>query len=273
VQNGLIVVNSAGNRGPDPMTLNAPADADGLIAVGSVDPEGRLAIDSSRGPTWDGRIKPDIMAPGRNVWVVDPTSTDAYQQRSGTSYAAPLAAGIIALLLEAYPDLGPEEMHALITSTGSQADAPTSDYGWGRIQGLQAAGLHCSCRDADSDGHYADDCGGDDCADDNPAVHPGAEEVCNGIDDNCDDIMLEGEEDQDSDGHLVCAGDCDDSDNQIHPGAEDLCADGIDSDCDGEDPECEVAGEGCGCTSATSGWWLALAALILFCGSVASRRR
>ncbi len=275
VENGLIVVNSAGNRGPDPMTLNAPADADGLIAVGSVDPEGRLTIDSSRGPTWDGRIKPDIMAPGRNVWLADPTSTDAYQQRSGTSYAAPLVAGIIALLLEAYPDLDPYEMHALITSTGSQADAPTSDYGWGRIRGLEAAGLYCSCRDGDQDGHYADDCGGDDCDDEDAAVSPSAEESCNGKDDDCDGSLLAGEEDQDQDGHLACAGDCDDHNDQIHPGAQDQCGDGIDSDCDGEDPECQVEGEGCGCRSTVggSGLWLLLILIIARRGSAASCRR
>ena len=277
VENGLIVVNSAGNRGPDPMTLNAPADADGLIAVGSVDPEGRLAIDSSRGPTWDGRIKPDIMAPGRNVWLVDPASTDGYQQRSGTSYAAPLVAGVIALLLEACHDLGPAEMHALITSTGSQADAPTSEYGWGRIRGLEAAGLYCTCQDNDSDGHFSNTCGGDDCDDESAAIHPEATEVCNGIDDDCDGSFFTGEEDADGDGHLACNGDCDDDDNQVHPGATDECNDGIDSDCDGEDPECEIEGEGCGCTSTVAGWgWLALLvlfAVIVRCGSAASCRR
>jgi len=185
VERGLIVLNSAGNRGPEPMTINAPADADGVIAVGSVDLERRVAVDSSRGPTYDGRIKPDIMAPGVEVVMVDPAG-EGYIRRSGTSFATPLAAGAVALLKQAFPELTPTEMLRLITSTASRADNPTSDYGWGLLQAAQAAGLFCSCHDQDGDGHYDSSCGGDDCDDQRGDVFPGAQEICDSVDNDCD---------------------------------------------------------------------------------------
>ena len=110
VENGLIVLNSAGNEGPDPMTVSAPADADGVIAVGATQFDGYIAGFSSRGPTYDGRIKPDVSAPGVDVYVADPATLAGYTRSSGTSFACPLTAGLVALLLEAYPDYGPEEM-------------------------------------------------------------------------------------------------------------------------------------------------------------------
>jgi hypothetical protein len=255
IENGLILVNSAGNRGPDEMTINAPADADLLIAVGSTTVDAYVVRDSSRGPTWDGRIKPDVMAPGAGVWLVDPGTQDQYVQGSGTSYAAPLVAGVIAMLLEAYPGTTPAGMHALLTSTASQAEEPTSEYGWGLVSGPDAAGLYCTCEDKDQDGHFLESCGGDDCDDDNGAVHPGREEACTGVDDDCDGILLDGEVDQDGDGVLVCQGDCNDLDPGVHPGMEDECGDELDTNCDGEDPQCRV--EGCGCTAvpASKGWF------------------
>jgi hypothetical protein len=79
----------------------------------------------------------------------------------------------------------------------------------------------------------------DDCRDDNAAINPGAEEVCDGIDNNCDDLLLEGEVDADSDGYMVCELDCDDSEATVYPGADELC-DGLDNDCDTVVPVDEV---------------------------------
>ncbi|MEN9333728.1 MAG: hypothetical protein RLY35_908, partial [Bacteroidota bacterium] len=71
----------------------------------------------------------------------------------------------------------------------------------------------------------------DDCDDQNAAIYPGATEVCNGVDDNCDGNIDEGL-DADGDGFSSCIDDCNDADNTIYPGAPELC-DGIDQNCDG----------------------------------------
>jgi hypothetical protein len=114
-----------------------------------------------------------------------------------------------------------------------------------------------SCPDADGDGHQSAACGGDDCDDSKPAVHPGASEVCdNGIDDDCDGAVDENCPvcDVDGDGFegFQCAGgsDCDDTRTDVHPGAAELC-DGVDNDCDGG------RDEGCGACDVDSDGYLA----------------
>ncbi len=84
-----------------------------------------------------------------------------------------------------------------------------------------------------------------DCDDADPNVHPGATEICDGKDNNCDGSIWALDVDQDGDGVRICAGDCDDADPSRHPGATEVC-NGIDDDCNGIVPmvEADVDGDG-----------------------------
>ena len=109
-----------------------------------------------------------------------------------------------------------------------------------------------SAGDDDTTQPAAEDADGDgwttalgDCDDNDPLVHPEADEGCNGEDNDCDGLLGDGELDLDSDGWMGCEGDCDDEDVDAHPGAPEVC-DGVDNDCDGSllEGEDDVDGDG-----------------------------
>lgn len=139
VSHGIVVVNSAGNRGTS--GIIPPADGDSVITVGAVYSNGDIVGFSSRGPTADGRIKPDVVALGSRVYSVDHTGGDAYASYSGTSMAAPLVAGLCALMLEIHPEWGPIDVRHALLATATRSDEPDNTYGYGIPQGVDAAGI------------------------------------------------------------------------------------------------------------------------------------
>ncbi|OGC92285.1 MAG: hypothetical protein A2W25_14835 [candidate division Zixibacteria bacterium RBG_16_53_22] len=127
---GVIVVNSAGNEGNAFWRkIIPPADGDSVIAVGGVDRSGAILSFSSRGPTADGRIKPDFCALGNAVFHAN--YVGGYATSSGTSFAAPLIAGGIALLLEGHPDWDYYDIRSALRQASDHSSLPNNQYGWG----------------------------------------------------------------------------------------------------------------------------------------------
>lgn len=142
-ERGLLVVTSAGNEGPGPATINTPADAERCLAVGALHPWGVPTDFSSRGPTADGRVKPDLCAQGSQVvcgrWF--PGFTDI-GTAAGTSLAAPLIAGLATLLVAQLPDSSSAvDLVDMLREVGTRADYPANDYGYGTPWGPRAMAL------------------------------------------------------------------------------------------------------------------------------------
>ncbi len=130
---GIICLNSAGNEGDGVCTLGIPGDAEHILTIGSVDDQGERSYFSSVGPTYDGRIKPDIMAMGSNTYVAgDPSSWwGAYYNGSGTSFSCPVMAGAVTCLRQAFPDLSVQDFCDAVRQVSNRADHPDNQYGYG----------------------------------------------------------------------------------------------------------------------------------------------
>lgn len=130
VQRGILIVTAAGNDGPFFRTLVTPADGDSVLAIGAEDSLGTIAVFSSRGPTADGRLKPDFTAPGVAVCVV--LGSGKLARLDGTSFATPLIAASAALVKQMHPGLLPMELRTAFRSSATHRMNPDSTYGWGR---------------------------------------------------------------------------------------------------------------------------------------------
>jgi len=144
VNNGIVVVVAAGNSGPAKYTIGSPGAAENAITVGAMADVGENGFNqayfSSRGPTADGRTKPDVSAPGYNITAPKANSINQYVTYSGTSMATPFTSGTVALMLDANPNLTPTQIKNIIANT-SKDWGPTGkdiDYGYGRLDSYEA---------------------------------------------------------------------------------------------------------------------------------------
>jgi subtilisin family serine protease len=198
IENGLICLTAQGNAGndadPATSTMPAPADAFKVISIGAARLDGRSAGFTSDGPTFDGRIKPEVMAMGVSAAVVQVNDDAGYGTASGTSVATPLAAGAVASMLQAHPTWRVDQFRAnlLLTAQDYRANG-TYDHLFVRGFGILDAAA-ASAGDCDADG-----------ISDAAEIAAGMVPDCNanGVPDACDvalGVLAAGSADADADG-------------------------------------------------------------------------
>jgi serine protease AprX len=151
---GIVVCAAAGNDGPERGTIGSPGIAPSIITVGAMDDKktiGRsddtIANFSSRGPTIDGLVKPDVVAPGVDIISLrSPNSflskqiggSGPYISMSGTSMATPICAGIVALMLDKNPNLIPDEAKQILRQTAEDRGLEPNVQGQGYVHAKRA---------------------------------------------------------------------------------------------------------------------------------------
>jgi len=140
---GIAVVFAAGNTGPGAATSISPANNAGAIAVGSVNDLNVIDPTSARGPsTCDNRIYPDVVAPGDAIKTADLSfgGFPFYVSGTGTSYSAPHASGVLALLRSGFPNAPLAQLKSALTGSAADLGAvgPDNVYGNGFVDAAAA---------------------------------------------------------------------------------------------------------------------------------------
>jgi serine protease AprX len=145
VEAGVVVCAAAGNQGPGALTVGSPGCARQVITIGASTDNDTVASFSSRGPTSDNRVKPDIVFPGVGIISCRAKGTsmgsvidDDYTEASGTSMATPHAVGTAALLLQTKPDLTPAQVKELMMATALNLNLDPNTQGSGRADVYKA---------------------------------------------------------------------------------------------------------------------------------------
>jgi len=145
VEASVVVCAAAGNQGPGAFTVGSPGCARQVITVGASTDDDTVANFSSRGPTSDNRVKPDIVFPGVDIISCRAKGTsmgnvtdDYYTEASGTSMATPHTVGAAALLLQAKPDLRPAQVKELMMATALNLNLDPNTQGSGRADVYKA---------------------------------------------------------------------------------------------------------------------------------------
>jgi len=145
VDRGVVVCVAGGNYGPSASSIGPPGCARKVLTVGACTCADAVANFSARGPTADGRVKPDVLLPGVDIVSARAQGTsmgtpaDAlYTKASGTSMATPHCAGLAALLLEAFPELEPAQLKERVMSTCKTLGLEPNTQGKGVADAFQA---------------------------------------------------------------------------------------------------------------------------------------
>jgi len=131
---GIVVLASAGNEGANPEPhIGVPAEALNVIAVGAVKDDRTYASFSSIGPSYDGRVKPDVMAQGQYPYTYSGGTIN--NGGSGTSYSCPILAGMVACLWQALPGKNAQQIKQLVVQSSDNFAEPAvksrTQYGYG----------------------------------------------------------------------------------------------------------------------------------------------
>ena len=127
---GILCVAAAGNEGDNDFPyVGGPGDGKNVLTVGGVKADGTRAGFSSIGPTYDGRIKPDVMSFAYAVTVASPGNN--FYEGNGTSFAAPSLAGMLACYWQARRDAPEGKIREVIKKSSNNYSSPNNEYGYG----------------------------------------------------------------------------------------------------------------------------------------------